>query len=439
MERLLRLALIACLFLVPLLSAAEPTAADGAVIATLRRTAPAASNVVIVRRMPADDRLDLVLAIASPRPQSVNPGARYWWSLQDRLGLFLQSRSDPGRVYRLAVEPGPNDDCSTSVERMTAQELVLSCIGEKWATYENRKFVYDIRSKTLVRYFAYPPYWTAQVLRGRGGPRFVMANNQQLLLVDVDPGTRAPRVAPAAEAGRVLSQIPMEDSSVGDRTLHTPVPLPDSVAAFGPGQRFQLSKQKNRYGSDYTVIVETSGPKQKFYPLAQSDLSTWQQARPDDVKSFAHPDQAEMNEEIGPHQLEGSRLWFGKTFYNSEGSTGVGGFGYFDAATATYHLYSPPEIQRWSVSAILVEAHCIWLALYRRGEYGNNSGGLLRWDRETAQVQSFAIPDVVTHIATSGEVIYLGATNGIVTLHGDQFTSYFVDGTAPSRYTIAAR
>jgi hypothetical protein len=443
MHRPLRHSPLACLIVIPLLPAAEPTAADGAVIAALRRAAPAAANAVVIRRMRADNRLDLVLAIASRQPQSANPGARYWWSLQDRLGLFLQSRSDPGRVYRLAVEPGPNDDCSTSIERMTAQELVLSCVGEKWSTYDNRKLVYDIRAKAVVSYFSYPPYWTAQVLRGGGGPRFVMANNQQLLLVDVDRETGALRVTPDAEAGRVLSQIPMEASSIGDRTFHTPVPPPDSVAGFGPGQQFGLSKEKNRYGSEYTVIVGRPGPNQKSYPLAQSDLRTWQQARPDDAKSFSRPDQAEMNEEIGPHLLEGGRLWFGKTFYNSEGATGVGGFGYFDSATANYRLYSPPEIQRWSVSAILVETDCVWLALYRRGEYGNNSGGLLRWDRETAQVRRFAIPDVVTHIATSftraGEFVYLGATDGIVVLHGDRITSYFVDRTADGRYLMAAR
>jgi hypothetical protein len=443
MDRLLRRAPLACLLVIPLLRAADPTVADGAVIAALRRAAPAIANAAIVRRMPADDRLDLVLAIASRQPQGDRPGARYWWSLQDRLGLFLQSRSDPGRVYQLAIEPGPNDDCSTSIERMTVQELVLSCAGEKWATYENRKFVYDIRAKAVVSYFAYPPYWTAQVLGGAGGPRFVMANNQQLLLVDVDRATAALRVAPAAEARRVLSQVPMEESRIGDQIFHTPASPPDSVGGFGPGQRFRLSKEKNRYGSEYTLIVERPGPNQKSYPLPQSDLRTWQEARPDDVKSFARPDQAERNEEIGPHQLEGGRLWFGKTFYNSEGLTGVGGFGYFDAATATYRLYSPPEIQRWSVSAILVKADCVWLALYRRGEYGNSSGGLLRWDRETAQVRSFAIPDIVTSIAMSitqaGEVVYLGATDGIVALHGDRIASYFIDRTTGGRYIIAAR
>ena len=146
-----------------------------------------------------------------------------------------------------------------------------------------------------------------------------------------------------------------------------------------------------------------------------------------------------MNEEIGPHQLEGSRLWFGKTFYDSEGSSGVGGFGYFDAATAAYRLYSPPEIQRWSVSAILVEADCVWMALYRRGEYGNSSGGLLRWDRKSGHVQTFADPDITTAIARSGDVIYLGVTDGIATLRSGQLARYFLDRSTSGRYAMAER
>jgi hypothetical protein len=315
--------------------------------------------------------------------------------------------------------------------------LVLSCVGEKWATYDNRKFIYDARAKAIVSYFSYPPFWTAQVLRNAAGPRFVMANNQQLLLVDIDRATGTLRVAPAAEAGPVLAQIPMVDSTVGGQTFHTPAPAPDSVAGFGPGGRFRLLKAKNRYGSEYALILEHPGPGQKSYPLAQSDLLTWRQARPDDAQTPALPNPAEMNEEIGPHQLEGNRLWFGKTFYNSEGSTGVGGFGYFDAATAAYRIYSPPAIQRWSVSAILVEADCVWLAPYRRGEYGNNPGGLLRWDRGSGQVRSFAVTDVVTSIVRAGSVIFLGSVGGIDALHGDRIARYFVDRSASGRYAVS--
>ena len=151
------------------------------------------------------------------------------------------------------------------------------------------------------------------------------------------------------------------------------------------------------------------------------------------------PDQADINEEIGPHQLEGGRLWFGKTFYNGEGSTGVGGFGYFDAATRSYRLYSPPEIHRWSVSSILVEPDFIWLALYHRGEYGNNSGGLLRWDRKTEQVRLFSVNTVINKIVRHDNALYMGAADGIVVLRDDQIQSYFVDLDTDGRYQIVAR
>jgi hypothetical protein len=334
------------------------------------------------------------------------------------------------------VEPGPNDDCSARIERLTAQELVLSCIGEKWATYDNQNFVYDLHAGKLVSHFSYPPFFASRVLHGRNGPRFVMADNQRLLLVDIDAFTGEPHVVPAAEARPVLAQIHLMENTFGDpqhlQTLHVPEPQPDPVAGFGPGGRFHLAKRKNKYGSEYTVVVEG----QKVYPLPQTDLETWRLARPDDAKTPIQPDPAEMNEEIGPHQLEGARLWFGRTFYNSEGLTGVGGFGYFDTATAQYHLIAPPEIYAWSVSAILVEPESVWLALFRRGEYGNYPGGLLRWDRKAARVQHWDVASVVVNIARGGDAIWLGTVDGIVALRGDRVDSYFVDRSAAGRYLI---
>ena len=47
---------------------------------------------------------------------------------------------------------------------------------------------------------------------------------------------------------------------------------------------------------------------------------------------------ATFDERIGPWQLTEGTLWFGKTFYDGEGHTGVGGFGYFDAARKAYRL-----------------------------------------------------------------------------------------------------
>jgi len=365
-------------------------------------------HVVVLRRIPAEDRWDLVVALASSQPGQQAPRP-CWWNTSDRLGVLLQDRDDPDKLLPLAIEPGPNNDCSTRVERFTLRELVLSCVGEKWSTYENQKFVYDVAARKLVSHFSYPPFSAGRVVPG---PRFVMLAGERQLVVEIDPAAGDPRVTSATAPGP-----------------------PESEAGFGSGGRFHLSRQKNRYGSEYPVIVGEG----KVYPLPQTDSQTWQKARPDDAAAHLQVDEAEMNEQIGPHQLESGRLWFGKTFYNSEGLTGVGGFGYFDTATASYRLIAPPEIYAWSVSAILVEPDAVWLSLYRRGEYGNYPGGLLRWDRNTTTVRRWEMPWTATCIARAGDAIFMGTTDGIVRLRGDRITSYFVDRSAAGQYRIAER
>lgn len=404
------------LTLAPLVYGADP---DSAVLNALRREAAGLPHALILKRVAADGGLDVVAALASRQACQAAPRP-CGWSPQDRLGIFVQERSDPGRVYKVVVAPGPNDDCSARVERMTAQELVLSCTGEKWATYDNQKFVYDAGRKALVSQFAYAPFWTVRAGRGPDGePWFVMADNQELLLVDLDPATGMLRVTPEGEARPVLAKVPMVDNRLADRTLHVPAPRTETLTEFGPGGRFRWVRKQNKYGSEYAVI---EGPGGMQYPLMQSGA-----------------DPAEMNEQVGPHQVEGGRLWFGKTFYNGEGMTGVGGFGYFDAATAAYRLLSPPEIRKWSVSAILVEPECVWLGLYHRGEYGNYPGGLLRWDRKSATVRVFKVETVVTGMVEAGGTLYLGATDGIVTVKGGQVASYFVNASTDGKYQVVGR
>lgn len=433
--------LLASLTLLGLAQAQGPSGADRAAAAVFQRVS-GLPRAVALRRIAAGDQSDLVVALASGQSCEAAPHP-CWWTTRDRLGILLQDRNDPDIVQPLVMEPGPNDDnCSARIERFTTQELVLACAGEKWSTYDNQKFVYDLHARKLVSHVSYPPFFAAHVLYSRSGPQFVMADNHRLLLVEIDPTTGAPRVVSAEAARPVLAQIHMMENTFGDprnlQTLHVPEPAPDPVNAFGPGGRFHLAKQKNKYGSEYPVIVEGEGSGRKVYSLAQTDRDTWRRDRPDDARTPMQLDPEEMNEQIGPHQLEEGRLWFGKTFYNGEGLTGVGGFGYFDTATAQYHLLAPPEIHAWSVSAILVEPGDIFLALDRRGEYGNYPGGLLRWDRKTAQVQHWDLSSVAVQIARWGDAIYLGTADGIVSVRGDRLESWFVDRSTGGRYQMEA-
>jgi hypothetical protein len=351
-------------------------------------------HAVVLRRIPAKDGWDLVVALSSAHACEEAPRP-CWWNTQDRLGILLEDRGDPNKFLPLAIEPGPNNDCSTRVERFTVQELVLSCTGEKWATYDNQKFIYDVRARKLVSHYSYAPCSAERVL---AGPKFAMTDGKRELVIDIDPDSGEPRVTAGA--------APAAPENAIDRLHFTK----DGVSLGG-----------------------------KVYPLPQTDLQGWQQARPDEATTYLHIELAEIDEEIGPQQAEGGLLWFGKTFYNAEGATGVGGFGYFDSSTTSYYLYAPPEIANWSVSAILVEPDAVWLALDRRGEFGNYPGGLLLWDRNTQAVRRWEMPWIATGVARFGDAIYLGLTNGVGWLRGDRIVSYFVDRSEAGQYRMAAR
>jgi len=412
---------------------------DRAIVRILQRAEPNMKHVTIVKRLPVSEQLNLVVALGRPWGGDDVPGEQFVWTNETRLGLFVQDRTDAGRVHQLAIKPGLNDDYFARIERITERELVLSGTGEKSSTYDNQKFIFDVRAKTLVAHFSYPPFWVSRLLHNPTGPQFVMADTQQLLLVEIGADDQGLRVVPKEQARPMLSRIRMEEYSVGGRAYRTPVALATVIPAFGPRKQFRLSAEKNNDGWECPMVVEKVGPREKVFRLPQSELKIWQLARQDDIANGIPADQPHISEEIGSHQVEGDRLWFGKTFYNGEGVTGVGSFGYFDTATRTYRLYSPPEIHRWSVSAIRVEPDFVWLALYHRGEYGNNSGGLLRWNRKTEEVRRFNVHSFIDQISRHHDALYLSGFNGIDVLHGDEIRSYFVDRTVDGRYQIVER
>src|SRR5450432_4257298 len=104
------------------------------------------------------------------------------------------------------------------------------------------------------------------------------------------------------------------------------------------------------------------------------------------------PDRYERQEVIGPYQIEPGRLWFGNNYYDGEGMKGVGEFGYFDTAARQYTLYSPPAVAPYQISAILVEADRVWLALDRFGEdISTSPGGLVQWNRTTHEIQKYPL------------------------------------------------
>src|SRR5262249_30141629 len=101
--------------------------------------------------------------------------------------------------------------------------------------------------------------------------------------------------------------------------------------------------------------------------LPQSSYDEFARARPARVKD-GYGRESTIDERVGAYQTIGDRIWFGKAFYDGEGTTGVGGIGSFDTGSNRFTIFSVPEMYSWSVSALLVEADAVWAGLVRYPE-----------------------------------------------------------------------
>jgi hypothetical protein len=206
---------------------------------------------------------------------------------------------------------------------------------------------------------------------------------------------------------------------------------------FGPGGHFQLEQSKDSFGIRSHGIIERLGSTQtKFYPLPQSTADEFIRLRPEDLRMnpFA-PEQYNRQEVIGPYQIENARVWFGKQYYDSEGMRGVGAFGYFDTSNRIYKLFSPTEIARYEISAILVQPDCVWVGLDQFVEdISKVPGGLVRWDRMTETIQKYPLEFVVGEIRATGDSLRLETRGGHALFRGGALRRFLADGTPIAKF-----
>lgn len=210
------------------------------------------------------------------------------------------------------------------------------------------------------------------------------------------------------------------------------------AAAFGQGERFRLEESRDDFGMRSHGVVETiASERTKLYPLPQSTAADFGRLRAEDaILNPVDANRYERQEVIGPHQMEGDRLWFGNSYYDGEGDRGVGAFGYFDTATRTYTIFRPPELARWESSAILVEAERVWLALDRFGEdISTSPGGLLEWDRTTHAMRKYDLEFVIANIRREGDALRLeNRYGGYALLRAGEVRRFLANGKPTAKF-----
>jgi hypothetical protein len=420
-------AVIVLLLWVTLMQAATP--ADSAVFVVFKQAAAEMVHFASLQRTGVTAELDLVIAIGSPKEFPIGQSPWVWWGEQRKIGLFLQEKVRPGRVYSLGIKSG-FEECDAYIERVTATDSVISCRGEKSARYPNQKWVYDVRAKSLLKQFSYQPFVLYRVFPTAAGAVFVGTDTERLIAVGFEPGGDPEfRILTAGESSEWFRKV--------GRSIQYIEPEPFRIVRFGPSGSFRLVRRERDGLAPVLRIEEQSRNQIRPYPLPQPTYDEFAAARPQRVENGYVRKDTRIEEEIGPSQLEQDNLWFGKTFYDGEGFSGIGGFGYFGAIDRKYHLFAPPEMIGYSVSAIDVGPDAVWMALVQSGEYGGSSGGLVRYDRQTGAAHRFEFPDIGFRLIRAGGKILLPTDFGLAVVEGDRVKRYFIDRTTDGRLRVA--
>ncbi len=173
----------------------------------------------------------------------------------------------------------------------------------------------------------------------------------------------------------------------------------------------------NSYGGEKSSgIYEITNDEYKFYPFPNPDYELFKKYRPRRVSDGYTKDHTRIKVEIGPFKTVNKKLWFGTSFYDGEGRTGVGGIGYFDLETKKYHVTYYKKIADWSSSTIYVDKQHIWLGLVRHPEGADYPGALLSYNRQDGTIRKHAIPKIINVIYKFGNNLYLGTVEGIYIL-----------------------
>jgi len=170
------------------------------------------------------------------------------------------------------------------------------------------------------------------------------------------------------------------------------------------------------------------------HPLPQSTYQEFARARPARVRDGYDKD-SKLEERVGAWQAEAGGFWFAKTFYDGEGTTGVGAVGFL-SRSGQYSFLTIPAVFDWSADVMLVEPDAVWAGLVSHPEGPDRSGGLLRYDRHTQRSEIRRIPGVILRIAHVGSAVFFGTTGGLYVVRDGTTTWHHMEPDVNDRRVV---
>lgn len=398
----------------------------GSVIESFRKHDPQMVHFSLLYKGRASEELDVILVRGGRPGWPTTPlGTVRTLSAGDLVGLFLVSRSDPSLAYEIVVDATFCARCADEliVDSASLGSVIIHGVGDYGMSSPRRKYAYDARSKRLLY----------QTDLGGGLPFLALENGQPVFWGQVWPGRE--RRDPA---GTVAFTPEASDFRQVDSAYRAPVyPQDQSLLSLAPDGSCVLME---KFESFTERLVRCEGSQgAEIFEAPRATPARFEVERPKALTYGGGLEPENFNETIGPYQLDGNLLWFGLTFYDGEGSRGVGGFGNFDVSTKRFEMNYPPEFADWSVAALLVEPEAIWFSLSRRPEGAEYSGGLVRWERATGRLQRWPDAPLITGITRVGQRLYMATNEGVAVLEDDELTRYLLDVDQNGEYRLMRR
>ena len=306
---------------------------------------------------------------------------------------------------------------SPRIREARRDSVLIDFLGGYGETGVSIKYAYDLDRRRIDARLRFcragfdPPVRAAGRLYYKsssacGNPQITLDRQEFILAVEPRPGTSPPAYGFVKE-------------------------MPSSPAAPPAGPVYRVERGEIYLFSDW-------GDKRVF-PVPVPSRDRYQEMRGGEERLGGGPAEATLTNEVGPFAVNGSTLWFANTFYDGEGTTGVGGIGSLDLKTGEYNIRHFPEIARWSGSALLVDGPAIWVGLVCRSEGAPTGGGLLRYHPETGQARRYEVPGVISSIDRAGEALYLATSIGLYLFRNGSLTLMRLEPVATGRWDMVTR
>jgi len=422
---------------------------------------PLISHFTVLLQAPIHPDYELLL-IGGTKKQPYRFKMGYLWlEGNELLGLYLRLRTDTPKFHPIMLDPVGGDGAGFQVVRYNSTELLLHRFDSMGRRLKILKYFFDPTDRKLLSRIEYDPFQVTRILVQEENLRFVAGDWKQTLILRSSEEGQKLRMETDEEAKSLLATLDYYQWTVGtspEESFRFVRPEPYPVRRFGPQGSFVLplacesqawksnSRQEaiaRRLGLSlenrrHACIQETTPEGVHSFPLPQSTWNEFAKARPERVKDGYREDQTLIEEQIGPSQVVGNRLWFGKSFYDAEGYSGVGGFGYFDTEQRRYVLFSPPEIRNYSVSSLCVTGNVLWMATQRSSEYVGYPGSLLQFEIAEKRIQSYSFESLVQQMICYKDVLYFACQEGVAVFKNRRFYRYMIDKTLDGKYQVAS-